>query len=64
MESLEKGEWKAVEDSELYKIKAEKYSNATIKKDKRMNIRISERDLKNLKIKALEEGPLIRLLYQ
>ena len=38
------------------KSKQKKYADATIKKDKRMNIRISERDLKNLKIKALEEG--------
>ena len=56
LESLKNGEWKEVEDSESYKIKAKKYADPTIKKDKRMNIRISERDLKNLKIKALEEG--------
>jgi predicted DNA binding CopG/RHH family protein len=31
-------------------------SEATVRKDKRMNIRISERDLRNLKKKALEEG--------
>jgi predicted DNA binding CopG/RHH family protein len=39
-----------------FKIQAKKYAESTIKKDKRMNIRISERDLKNLKIRALEDG--------
>ena len=54
--SLENGEWKEIEENEEYKLQAKKYAEATMKKDKRMNIRISERDLKNLKIKALEEG--------
>ena len=50
--SLEKGEWKEIEENEEYKLQAKKYAEATMKKDKRMNIRISERDLKNLKIRA------------
>ena len=54
--SLEKGEWEEIEENEEYKLQAKKYAEATMKKDKRMNIRISERDLKNLKIKAMEEG--------
>ncbi len=54
--SLENGEWEDIEENEEYKLKAKKYAEATMKKDKRMNIRISERDLKNLKIKAMEEG--------
>jgi predicted DNA binding CopG/RHH family protein len=54
--SIERGEWKEVHDIEKYKKQAREYANATMKKDKRMNIRLSERDLKNLKIKALEVG--------
>ena len=54
--SLENGEWEEIEENEEFKLQAKKYAEATMKKDKRMNIRISERDLKNLKIKALEEG--------
>ncbi len=54
--SLEKGEWEEIEENEEYRLQAKKYAEATMKKDKRMNIRISERDLKNLKIKAMEEG--------
>ena len=56
IESLESGEWEEIADNEEYKLQAKKYAEATMKKDKRMNIRISERDLKNLKIKAMEEG--------
>ncbi len=56
MNSLEKGEWEEIEESEEYRLQAKRYAEATMKKDKRMNIRISERDLKNLKIKAMEEG--------
>ena len=56
MESIENDEWKEVKNEDKYKKQAIEYAEATMKKDKRMNIRISERDLKNLKIKALEEG--------
>jgi predicted DNA binding CopG/RHH family protein len=56
IESIENDEWIESKDSEKYKKQAIDYAEATLKKDKRMNIRISERDLKNLKIKALEEG--------
>jgi predicted DNA binding CopG/RHH family protein len=53
---IENGEW--VESREAIKQRrlAKEYAEATIRKDKRMNIRISERDLKNLKKKAMEEG--------
>lgn len=54
--SIENDEWKEAKDADLYKGQAKEYAEATLKKDKRMNIRISERDLKNLKVKALEEG--------
>lgn len=58
IKSIENGEWEPLPESEQIKEieKAKMYAEATIKKDKRMNIRISERDLKNLKVKALEEG--------
>lgn len=56
--SIENGEWEPLPEKEqIAEIKkAKSYAAATLKKDKRMNIRISERDLKNLKIKAFEEG--------
>lgn len=56
IESIKNDEWKPVKNMDEFKIQAQKYAESTIKKDKRMNIRISERDLKKLKIRALEEG--------
>ena len=58
IESIEKGEWHSIpeKDKNKYVKEAKQYAEASMKKDKRMNIRISERDLRNLKIKALEEG--------
>jgi predicted DNA binding CopG/RHH family protein len=54
--SIENEEWVDSRESAKQKKLAKEYAEATIRKDKRMNIRISERDLKNLKRKALEEG--------
>ncbi|WP_319475386.1 CopG family antitoxin [Marispirochaeta aestuarii] len=57
MESIENDEFVSIRENREKKISdAMQRANATLKKDKRMNIRISERDLKNLKIRALEEG--------
>ncbi len=56
IESINNDEWLESEEEEKYIVQAKEYAEATIKKDKRMNIRISERDLKNLKVRALEEG--------
>lgn len=54
--SIFKGEWKSISNLEKQKIAYKKIAKNTLKKDKRINIRISERDLINLKAKALEEG--------
>ena len=54
--SIENNEWVESKDAIKQKKLAKEYAEATIRKDKRMNIRISERDLRNLKKKALEEG--------
>ena len=56
MESIENGEWVSVKDRDQLIVEAEEYAKSTIRKDKRMNIRMSERDLRHLKIAALEEG--------
>ena len=55
-ESIEKGEWKSVAGLEQEIRKSEEYAKATFAKNQRMNIRIAQRDLDALKIKALEEG--------
>ena len=54
--STEDDEWIEVGDIDRQKRQAREYAEATIRKDRRMNIRISERDLRNLKKRALEEG--------
>ena len=56
IESIERGEWVRVKEEENEKKVAREAAERTVKKNKRMNIRISERDLRNLKIRALEEG--------
>jgi len=56
IESIENDEWNSVEDKEQQIREAREFAKATMRKDKRMNIRISERDLRNLKVAALEEG--------
>ena len=56
LESYEKGEWKSIPNIEeeigFYK----KVAQNSLKKDKRINIRVSSRDLLEIKKKALQEG--------
>jgi len=54
--SIEKGEWKSVADLEEEIKKSKEYAKATFTKNQRMNIRIAQRDLKALKVRALAEG--------
>lgn len=56
IQSIEKDEWTEVPDVARFKAQARQYAEVTIRKDRRMNIRISDRDLRNLKKKAMEEG--------
>ena len=56
IESLDRGEWSSVDDLEEAKAEARRYAEATLRKDQRMNIRMTERDLRNLKIRAAEDG--------
>ena len=58
MESIEKDEWSPLEGPEK-KRETEKLRNAaknTFTKSERMNIRISPKDLYDLKIRAMQEG--------
>ena len=56
LDSVERGEWQPVADFDKEAQKYVEYARATFRKDKRVNIRISERDLVKLQKKALEEG--------
>ncbi len=54
--SIEKGEWKRIENFNSEKKKYQEYAANTLRKDKRVNIRMNEHDLTTIQRKALEEG--------
>ena len=54
--SYEKGEWVSVEKNHSSGTKYRNYAKATIAKNKRINIRISEKDLILMQRKAVTEG--------
>lgn len=54
--SFENGEWKLVPDLNKRKEELKGYVKDTLRKDKRLNIRISSRDLSELQRKAVHEG--------
>ena len=56
LESVESGEWKSVSHVTQKKTAYQEIAARTLKKDKRINIRISERDLTKLQERAVEEG--------
>lgn len=56
MESIERGEWTPVKDFEKEKRKAIAAARNTLKKDKRINLRLSQKDYHQIQIKAIEEG--------
>jgi predicted DNA binding CopG/RHH family protein len=56
VDSFERGEWRSVPNFGKEKKRAEKIAAATFKKDRRVNIRISTKDLQGLQKRALEEG--------
>ncbi len=56
LKSVEKGDWRSVPNVPEEKKRYRRYALATLRKDKRINIRISERDLVLLQQRALDEG--------
>ncbi len=56
LESFEQGEWRSIQGRELEIERYREYAHATFKKDMRVNIRMSSKDLEGLKKRALEEG--------
>ena len=56
LESVEQGRCKSIRGFKREAKRYEQYARATFRKDKRVNIRISERDLVKIQKKALEEG--------
>ena len=56
IESIERGEWKSVNNLKTEIKKHQQYASNTLRKDKRVHVRISLRDLEALQTKAVEDG--------
>ena len=56
MESIERDEWQPVKNFDAEKEKAVTAARNTLKKDKRINLRLSQKDYHQIQIKAIEEG--------
>jgi predicted DNA binding CopG/RHH family protein len=56
LESYEAGEWQSVKDAKAEAQRYQEYARSTFKKEKRVNIRISSKNLEALQKKAIEEG--------
>ena len=54
--SYENEEWKSVKKIKEQKEQYRTYARATFRKDKRVNIRISEKDLQDLQKRAVHQG--------
>ena len=56
LESVERGEWRSVKGGKRARNRYARYARATFRKDRRLNIRISSKDLEAIQKRALEEG--------
>lgn len=54
--SYEEAEWRSIEDREVRATEYAEYARATLRKDQRVNIRITRRDLEGIQKRALVEG--------
>jgi len=56
LDSFERGEWRSAGLSAAERARLERAAAATLRKDRRVNLRISSRDLDAIKKRALLEG--------
>ncbi len=56
LDSFERGEWVPVKDQEQALAKHKRYARNTLRKDRRINIRISSKDLEEIQAMAVEDG--------
>ncbi len=56
MESIEKDDWRSVKDFDREKEKVISASRNTLKKEKRINLRLTQKDYHQIQIRAIEEG--------
>lgn len=55
-DSVERGEWRSVPRLKTEQKRYRSYAEATFRKDRRVNIRISNKDLVAIQKRAVEEG--------
>ena len=55
-ESYERGEWKSIPNVEAEIKRHQEAARAMFRKDRRVNIRITSRDLEAIQVRAIEEG--------
>lgn len=56
MESIERDEWQSVNNFDQEKEEAIQAARNTLKKEKRINLRLTQKDYHQIQIKAIEEG--------
>ena len=56
VDSVERGEWRSTGNLKDARKRYARYAAATFRKDRRVNIRISSKDLDAIQKRALEEG--------
>lgn len=56
LESVERGEWKSAAGGKRERARYTRYAKATFRKDRRLNIRLSSKDLEAIQKRALVEG--------
>jgi predicted DNA binding CopG/RHH family protein len=56
LDSYERGEWKPVKNLKAEINKLREYARNTLQKDKRINIRMSSKDLDQVQVIAAQEG--------
>ena len=56
LESVERGEWRSAGGGKRERTPYSRYAKATFRKDRRLNIRLSSKDLEAIQKRALAEG--------
>ena len=56
LDSVERGEWTAAKGGKRERARYSRYAKATFRKDRRLNIRLSSKDLEAIQKRALAEG--------
>jgi predicted DNA binding CopG/RHH family protein len=56
LQSVERGDWRSTASVKEQVQRYRGYARATVRKDKRVNIRMSEKDLVRFQKKAMQEG--------